>query len=318
MSRKHQKRREVIIMRGPSASGKSTDAKQRLISDKTYARVCQDNLRYMINDYADFNRKIEEAITPVEYHAAENFLLSGYNIIWDNTFVRPKHLKGVLNLLDKLRYYRGFDIQIDTIDYSNQDIETLVNRDQNNDRISVGREVIEKQVEYAIQNKEQFYSLIDEFHSQPVGYFMDIHQFDEFKQDAIVMDIDGTLALIGDRGPFDWQNVDKDYVNPIMKHFIDLENNLGNNIILMSGRSEDAREKTISWLNKFNIHYDYLFMRPANNYEKDDKIKKQLFDNQVGGFFNVYRAYDDRLTTTQVWHNKGIYTINVNQGNINF
>jgi hypothetical protein len=274
----------------------------------------------MVNNYEDFNRKIENCISPVEEKSVCELINSGFDVIWDNTFVKPKHLKSALNLLDQLRYFRGIHIELEVYDFTHEvDVDTCVQRDQNNDRITVGEDIIKNQFDSALSSEDEFYSLVRQFHTEDTGEFMDLHTHDEQSESAVIFDIDGTLAIMGDRGPFDWQSVDRDKPNSIVIEFSRLERNQYNNhIILMSGRDEKARTKTEQWLSYHNIHYDALLMRPNNNFDKDSKVKKHLFDKTVDPYFNVLRAYDDRLSTTHVWYNKGIYVINVNQGGINF
>jgi hypothetical protein len=87
----------------------------------------------------------------------------------------------------------------------------------------------------------------------------------------------------------------------------------------MSGRDESCREQTEEWLQDlYGVRFDFLFMRPENDYRKDSIVKKEIYDNQIKGKFNIMAAYDDRLQVLDMWYKEGIFTFNVNQGNIEF
>src|SRR5688500_16571981 len=99
------------------------------------------------------------------------------------------------------------------------------------------------------------------------------------KRRAIVVDIDGTLADMGKgqpdrRGPYAWDRVDEDdpkmdvieLVQLMMagRRFYDVSL-FGSHrmamwdLIVTSGRKEQCRRKTATWLHRVGIHYDYLF-----------------------------------------------------------
>ena len=69
------------------------------------------------------------------------------------------------------------------------------------------------------------------------------------KINAIIVDLDGTLAILNSRGPFEWENVENDNLNqPIAELMVMYQKN-GYKTIILSGRDEVASEKTIQWLN---------------------------------------------------------------------
>jgi hypothetical protein len=87
---------------------------------------------------------------------------------------------------------------------------------------------------------------------------------------------------------------------------------------LVSGRDAICREETIEWMNFYEIEFDMLFMRPENDYRKDTVIKREIYQNEIEGKYNVLAVYDDRLQVLDMWYEQGIFTFNVNQGNLNF
>jgi hypothetical protein len=71
-------------------------------------------------------------------------------------------------------------------------------------------------------------------------------------------------------------------------------------------------------MNFYEIEFDMLFMRPENDYRKDTVIKREIYQNEIEGKYNVLAVYDDRLQVLDMWYEQGIFTFNVNQGNLNF
>lgn len=68
---------------------------------------------------------------------------------------------------------------------------------------------------------------------------------------AVMCDIDGTLALRGDRGPYDFTRCDEDLLNVSVRHALDSFRRADDDVIvLLSGRGEEHREKTEEWLRR--------------------------------------------------------------------
>lgn len=135
---------------------------------------------------------------------------------------------------------------------------------------------------------------------------------------AIIVDIDGTLAKMNGRGPFEWMRVGEDEVNEPIKIVVDAMNFgfYGDlKIIIFSGRDSICREQTVDWLLRKNIPYDFLFMRPQGNNEKDSIIKRRLFDEHINGKYDVLFVLDDRNQVVDMWRKDlGLTCLQVDYG----
>jgi hypothetical protein len=78
------------------------------------------------------------------------------------------------------------------------------------------------------------------------------------------------------------------------------------------------RDELIELLNEHGIEFDEMYMRPKDDYRKDTIIKKEIYQNEVVGKYNLLCVYDDRLQVLDMWYDQGVFTFNVNQGNHNF
>jgi hypothetical protein len=109
----------------------------------------------------------------------------------------------------------------------------------------------------------------------------------------------------GHRGPFDWSKVDRDdYDLAVVATLRKLSQT--DKIILLSGRDEEAREKTLEWLEFYMIPFDALYMRPKGDFRKDTIIKKELYNQHLKDKFNVIAVFDDRTSVVQMWRKLGL------------
>ena len=115
---------------------------------------------------------------------------------------------------------------------------------------------------------------------------------------AWIVDIDGTLALRGERGPFDWARVGEDLPH---KPVITVARALTarSPLIFMSGRMEQCRDLTRAWLHvnvceadattgRALCTCDYpLHMRADGDHRPDQVVKRELYEKHVQGVYEV-------------------------------
>jgi hypothetical protein len=97
---------------------------------------------------------------------------------------------------------------------------------------------------------------------------------------ALICDLDGTIALMGDRGPFEWDRVSGDLPN---RHVIDLLDQYyyhapAHRILIILGRSQDCEVATREWLDKYDVSYDHLHIRPSGDFRPDFELKQEIWD----------------------------------------
>ena len=111
---------------------------------------------------------------------------------------------------------------------------------------------------------------------------------------AVICDIDGTLADLGSRHPFDYDNVDKDSVKHATAELLRILHAAGLKIILVSGREASSRRKTIAWLAVNEIPWHELAMRKSGDFRKDTIIKREMYKNRIRDAYDVLFVLDDR------------------------
>ena len=100
---------------------------------------------------------------------------------------------------------------------------------------------------------------------------------DQQKQLAIICDLDGTLALIGERDPFNPKSIADDQLNYPIANILEVyahQTLYDIQLFFITGRFEKLRTQTERWLARHNIENYQLFMREDNDFRKDIVYKK--------------------------------------------
>lgn len=90
--------KRVIITRGLPASGKSTWSLQFVKDNPSFRRISRDDLRFMIYD-GDWNPQVEDSVILARNALVERFLLAGYDLVLDETFLNPFRVKEIKQVL---------------------------------------------------------------------------------------------------------------------------------------------------------------------------------------------------------------------------
>jgi len=119
---------------------------------------------------------------------------------------------------------------------------------------------------------------------------------------AVICDIDGTLAHMTGRSPYDWSRVSEDTIDPVVRSLFNQQ--LGVHKIVLSGRDSVSREETERWLGINDVEYDDLFMRSEGDKRKDSVVKRELFDEHIRDKYRVLFVLDDRQQVVDMWRDE--------------
>lgn len=142
------------------------------------------------------------------------------------------------------------------------------------------------------------------------------------KPTAIICDIDGTLAHMTNRGPYDtskyMDDSKDDFVHGLFAALCTKHNATR---IIVSGRSNEFRDVTEAWLKKHGITYKHLYMRDPNlkdekgNKLNDAIIKKDIYLQYIEPNYRVICCIDDRNRVVNMWRNDlGLICLQVADG----
>lgn len=295
----------ILVLIGIPASGKSTWSKDFVRRNPDYVRVNRDEFRLMLKNSQMCENKIEDMITSLVHATIGESLAKKLNVIVDNTHLKMKYITAII---DKFKH--SADIHFRLFDIS---VKKAIERDNDRDE-KVGEGVIKKM-------HKDYLALLDSFDFQMVkqrkGDYI-VPNFDSELPQAVVFDIDGTLALMGNRGPFEWHNVDRDSLNQIVSEQVQFHRSLGRKIILVTGRDASCWRETKEWCEFYGIEYNEMHMREIGDHRKDTIVKQEIYENHLKDKYNVLCVYDDRLQVLDMWYKQGIFTFNVNQGQLAF
>lgn len=116
----------------------------------------------------------------------------------------------------------------------------------------------------------------------------------------VICDIDGTLALRGDRPPYKFEWAGNDSLNNHVAELLDKYKSDGLSVVFVTGREEKYRTITQDWLNKHRFAGCMLLMRRDGDPRSDDIVKKEIFDQNLKQF-HVYLVLDDRNRVVEMW-----------------
>lgn len=145
---------------------------------------------------------------------------------------------------------------------------------------------------------------------------------------TVIVDLDGTLALNQHRFHYidkamvnkpDWnayfEACDRDSPNIPVVECIRLLKETGYKIHIFSARGNIVKNKTILWLKRYKILYDYLTMREMDSYTPDDELKKRWLTEMYPNFNEeIFCIFDDRDKVVKMWRSLGLTCFQVAYG----
>lgn len=145
-------------------------------------------------------------------------------------------------------------------------------------------------------------------------------------KNTIVVDIDGTIAKVGDRLKYlqqekkDWdafyEHCDEDEPIKDIIEFVTLMQSHKYNIVYCTGRRESMRKKTEDWLfnNTWYTKKCKLLMRKDNDWRPDTEVKPELLANAGITPDNVWFILEDRDSVVVKLRSLGFRVLQVADG----
>lgn len=145
-------------------------------------------------------------------------------------------------------------------------------------------------------------------------------------KNIIVVDIDGTIAKVGDRLKYlqqekkDWdafyEHCDEDEPIKDIIELIELMQIHEYNIVFCTGRRESVRKKTEYWLfkNIWCLREYKLLMRKDGDWRHDTEVKPELLQKAGITPDDVYFILEDRDSMVAKWRELGYRCLQVADG----
>jgi predicted kinase len=289
------------MCKGLPASGKTTWSREQVLaSNGRTKRVNKDDLRAMI-DAGKWSKGNEKNILSCRDELITNMLFDKFDVIVDDTNFDSKHEAQLRGLAE----VHGAEFEIK--DFTDVSLSTCLKRDSERAN-PVGEKVIRTMYNSFVKQKGH----VAKYELRP--------RKDGFPN-CIIVDIDGTLAHITDRSPYDYSKVSTDTVDPVVRDIIRkytttniMEEVPQAYIIVLSGRESSCRVDTEQWLKDNQVPFDELYMRQTGDMREDSIVKKELFDTYIDPRYNVLFVLDDRDRVVKMWREQGLKVLQVAEG----
>jgi predicted kinase len=286
--------KKVIMMRGLPGSGKSTYAKSLLAeTPNTFKRINRDELRAMF-DNSYWSKGNEKFVKQVRDVLIIKALEEGKHVIVDDTNLATSNETHIRQMIEAFNKANNDTVQVELVEFDTP-LEECIARD-------------------AKRPKPVGAKRIREMHRQHYAVKNTIEQ-DETLPKALICDLDGTLALLNGRNPFDAALCESDILNKPVAKVLNTFQDLGYKILFLSGRKEEHKPHTLRWLAQHNITFDVLELRKTDDSRMDAIVKKELFETHIANKYYVEFVLDDRNQVVDLWRNElGLTCFQVNYG----
>jgi len=174
----------------------------------------------------------------------------------------------------------------------------------------VSKEVLDKQYSQYKQLKKRAATNPEDFGFAPVKLEQNIKL-----PKCVIFDIDGTLARMNFRNPYDWHLVDTDSVDlPTAQMLKDLYESGNTKILICTGRDGVCLNLTQTWLKNNNIPYHGIFIRPKGDQRPDWVVKEEIWRKIIKMYYIEY-LIDDRNQVVRRGRALGLKIFQAEYGN---
>lgn len=148
---------------------------------------------------------------------------------------------------------------------------------------------------------------------------------------AIICDLDGTIAILNGRDPYNASTCEQDLVNMPVARIVGLFFAMSNyQVFFTSGRSDKYKEESVRWVFEKAFQFkssewsEYVIgksarvkflMRKHGDDRKDSIVKQEMYDNEIKGKYEVDFVLDDRQQVVDMWRANGLTCLQVAPGN---
>lgn len=141
------------------------------------------------------------------------------------------------------------------------------------------------------------------------------------KPKAVIFDVDGTLAKMVGRSPYDLEKCDTDIINPMVVELARSYFRDGYAVIVVSGRESGTKDDEIKykvmtrkWLTDKFIPFTEHFQREQGDSRGDMIVKEEIFWRDIAPYYDVKLAVDDRAQVVEMWRRIGVECWQVDHG----
>lgn len=301
----------IHLTTGLPASGKTTYARALMTgAGGRLRRVNLDDIRAMLDDDGAgtkvWSHKHEATAQRIQEDAIRAALAGGWDLVVDNTHLTQR-------MPSRIKQIVAGQARFEVHDFTGIPLEECLRRDAARPRPVGEAAILRLHEKHRSATKGGWRLTAEWLNDNPLAHLKRYEPNLDLPP-AVLCDIDGTLALHHERGPYDFEACGTDRLNDSVAHALDAFHRCGMRILLLSGRQEEYREHTERWLAAMYVPYDALWMRPLGDRRSDDVVKAELFDQHVRDSYWVRTVLDDRDRVVALWRRMGLPCWQVNYG----
>lgn len=290
--------KKIILTVGCPGSGKSTWTREFIAKNPGYFNVNRDDYRQSIMGHEErgeykYTKKKEGIVTCMQFDAAKGILYGGDSVkgvIISDTNLNPERRL----MWETFAKEYGWKVEYKVFDVPWTE---LVKRNSRRGSKAVPIDVL-----------RSMYSRMRAYLGLPV------YTGTPGKPKAVIFDVDGTLAKMVDRSPYDLEKCDTDIINPMVVELSKMYDKQGYQIIVVSGRECGTEEDpmkyyymTRKWVEDFaQVPLVMQCQRVQGDDRKDDVVKEEIFWEKIAPHFDVKLAVDDRQNVVEMWRRIGV------------
>lgn len=305
---------KLIITRGLPGCGKTTYARAWVAADPARrARANRDDIGAQLHGgryygQRELSHATERAITAAQHAQIRALLDRGVDVICDDTNLARRTARDLRHLAvlagAEFEIYDMLDVPLDTV------------LDRNALRADTAAFVPEQ----VIRDKAAKHGGRNAYEVPLRPEPDDVTAVKPYEPPAdaplaVMVDIDGTVALMAGRSPYDETRVHEDRANHAVIATVRAMHAAGHAVVFCSGRTAACREATEKWLAEHvAVPYEALHMRTEGDMRKDAIVKVEIFDREIRDRWNVVAVFDDCRQVVDAWRALGLTVFQVAPG----
>jgi len=300
---------KIIATVGISYSGKSTWAREQVESNDNVVIVNRDKIRELLFGYTEATMseyydkpklsKYEKKVTKYSNTLINETLRAGNTVLLDQTNLNRKYL-------EELKYW---NVPVEIKWFPIHIAQALYRAATATRNRKVSEKVIQKQY-------DQYLLLANSYNEDPIDFTPIKVENNKGSKHCIVVDIDGTLAHMNGRSPYEWKKVGEDTVDPAIAYITtSLDHQSSVEIIIATGRDGSCLLETKDWLEDIGLGDCRIEIRQAGDMRPDWKVKEEFWNKLYDEGYNILAMIDDRLQVVRRARNLGYKVLNVDYNN---
>lgn len=283
---------KLLMLKGLQGSGKTTHAME--LESEGWARVNKDDIRKL--NYPNYRLKDEKKVIAIEDGMIKAHLSVGRNVVVDDTNFDPERQQRLSQLAGEY----GADFRVLFIDTP---LEECIKRNRERANSVPMEAILGMYKKYIAPYKEKHVTYNDK------------------NDEAILVDVDGTLAHIDSsdpRDPYDASRAMEDICDDAVSAVSAMCYQHGYHVIILTGRHSGHLEVTKEWLSENGIEYDAIYCREEGDTRPDYIVKRELFNEHIRDKYNVKFVIDDRPSVCRMWRSLGLKVLQVGDPHVEF